>query len=113
MAFDDLLAELLEEPPEVLGILSDVVTRGRMGADDLPAEAVETLARFDLVAFLVQRPAKRPVRTWVYPSPLGLRVFALLEREADRQEAERAAAKKAHRVTVSRRKRRDPSGVPR
>lgn len=85
-SFDELLAQLLEEPPEVLGILADVVARGRMKADDLPEESLETLAKYDLVAFLVTRAPKRPVRTWVYPSPLGLKLFAVLEREAERQE---------------------------
>jgi hypothetical protein len=107
-SFDELLAELLEEPPEVLGYLSDIVTRGRMQAEDMPTEPVEILARFDLVAFLVQRQPRRPVRTWVYPSPLGLKVFAVLEREAERQEEERV------KPTVrTRGRRRDPSGVTR
>jgi hypothetical protein len=100
--FDDLLAQLLEEPEEVLGHLSDIVTRGRMKADDLPAETLEVLAKYDLVVFLVQRAPKRPIRTWVYPSPLGLKTFAILEREADRQEPKVVAA--------SRRRPRD-SGV--
>jgi len=82
--FDALLAELLEEPEEVLGILSDIVEGGRMQADDLPAESVEILAGYDLVAFLMTRKARRPMRAWVYPTPLGLRVYATLEREAER-----------------------------
>jgi len=106
-SFDDLLAELLEEPPEVLGILSDVVNRGRMQADDLPTETVDTLTKFDLVAILVQQKPKQRVRSWVYPSPLGLKVFAVLEREAERQEAERVKPK------VRAKGRRDSSGVTR
>lgn len=86
-AFEELLAELLEEPEEVLGILSDVVNRGRMQADDLPSEGVEALASYDLVTFLIQRAPRAPLRTWVYPTPLGLRVFAFLEREAEREAA--------------------------
>lgn len=87
-SFDELLAEFLEEPEEVLGALNDVVLRGRMQADTLPAEPLEILSQYDMVAYLIQRSPGRPVRTWVYPSPLGLRMFALLEREAER-EAER------------------------
>lgn len=82
--FDALLAQLLEEPEGILGILSDVVERGRLQADDLDAEQVEILARYDLIAFLITRKAKQPMRTWVYPTPLGLRVYATLEREAER-----------------------------
>ena len=70
----------------MLGILSDVVNRGRMRADDLPPETVDILAKYELVVFLVQRAPKRPVQTWVYPSPLGLKTFAILEREAERVE---------------------------
>ena len=88
--FEELLAELLEEPEEVLGILSDIVNRGRLQADDLPADALETLTGYDLVAFLIQRAPRRPLRAWVYPSPLGLRVFAFLEREAEREAAREA-----------------------
>lgn len=83
--FDELLAELLEEPPIVLGVLSDIVNRGRMQADDLPPEALEVLGDLDLVAFLIQRAPRQPLRTWVYPTPLGLKTFAVLEREAERQ----------------------------
>ncbi|GEM_PF-6920467 len=82
--FDALLAQLLEEPEGVLGILSDVVERGRLHADDLDPDPLEILGRYDLVAFLITRKAKRPMRTWVYPTPLGLRVYATLEREAER-----------------------------
>ena len=88
--FEELLAELLEEPEEVLGILSDIVNRGRLQADDLPGDALETLTEYDLVLFLIQRAPRRPMRTWVYPSPLGLRVFAFLEREAEREAAREA-----------------------
>ena len=105
-SFDDLLAQLLEEPEEVLGILSDVVNRGRLNAEDLPAESVEILAKYDLVVFLVQRMPKRPVRTWVFPTPLGLKTFAVLEREAERQEAEKPAPR------ARRRGRRDSGVVP-
>lgn len=90
--FDALLADLLEEPEEILGILSDIVERGRLQADDLPANAVEILAGYDLVAFLLTRKTNRPIRSWVYPSPLGLKVYATLEREAER-EAERERQK--------------------
>lgn len=95
--FDDLLAQLLEEPEEVLGILSDVVNRGRLHADDLPPETLAILAKYDLVAFLVQRQPKRGVRSWVYPTPLGLKTYAILEREADRQEAEKRPRPRARR----------------
>lgn len=84
--FDELLAQLLDEPPQVLGVLADVVARGRMQAADLPEEGLEILARYDLISFLVTRAPKRPVLTWVYPSPAGLKVFSVLEREAERQE---------------------------
>src|SRR5687768_7542519 len=87
-SFDEMLADFLEEPEEVLGVLSDLVVRGRMQADYLDADALQILSQYDLVAYLIQRSPGRPVRSWVYPSPLGLRVFALLEREAER-EAER------------------------
>lgn len=107
--FDALLAQLLEEPEGILGILSDVVERGRLQADDLPADQLEILSRYDLIAFLVTRKAKRPVRTWVYPTPLGLRVYATLEREA-----ERVAAIEAAQPRVSRRKGdRNRTGVSR
>lgn len=92
-AFDELLAALIEEPEEVLGILNDVVSRGRMQAEYLPAETVEALADYGLVTFLIQRPPRQPLRTWVYPTPLGLRVYATLEREAERiDQLERKAA---------------------
>lgn len=87
-SFDELLAEFLEEPQEVLGVLSDIVVKGRMQADYVEPEHLERLGHYDLVAYLIQRSPGRPVRTWVYPSPLGLRIFACLEREAER-EAER------------------------
>jgi hypothetical protein len=87
-SFDEMLADFLEEPEEVLGVLNDLVVRGRMQADTLDGEALQILASYDLVAYLIQRSPGRPVRAWVYPSPLGLKVFALLEREAER-EAER------------------------
>jgi hypothetical protein len=106
-SFDEMLAELLEEPEEVLGILSDVVNRGRLHAEDLPHEMLEILARYDLVAFLVQRQPKRKVRTWVYPSPLGLKTFAILEREAERVEREKPV-----RVRIQRRRGGD-TGVER
>lgn len=85
-SFDELLAELLEESEEVLGALSDVVNRGRMQADYFEPEVLDALSRFDLVAYLIQRSPGRPVRTWVYPSPMGLKVFGVLEREAEREE---------------------------
>lgn len=89
--FEELLAELLEEDPAVLGVLADIVNRGRMQADDLDKEHLDVLTRCDLVAFLIQRNPGRPVRTWTYPTPLGLRVFALLEREAEREEERQRA----------------------
>jgi len=85
-SFDELLAELLDESEEVLGALSDVVNKGRMQADYLEAEVLDALSRFDLVVYLIQRSPGRPVRTWIYPSPLGLKVFGVLEREAEREE---------------------------
>lgn len=107
-SFDEFLNQFLEEPPEVMGTLADIVTRGRMQADDLTSESLETLAKFDLVAFLVTRAPGRPVRTWVYPSPLGLRLFAVLERETEREE------QRARPVKVSARRRRgSKSGVSR
>ena len=101
-SFEELLAELLEEPEEVLGILSDVVNRGRLQADDLPAEELGTLARYDLVTFLVQRAPRSPLRTWAYPTPLGLKVFALLEREAEREAAREAASRRPARKRTGR-----------
>lgn len=89
--FEELLAELLEEDPAVLGVLADVVNRGRMQADDLDKETIDVLTQFDLVTFLVQRPPGRPVRMWTYPTQLGLRVYAFLEREAEREEARQQA----------------------
>lgn len=85
-SFDELLAEFLEEPEEVLASLSDVVNKGRIQADLLEPEALDSLSRYDLVIYLIQRTPGRPVRTWVYPSPLGLRLFSLLEVEAEREE---------------------------
>ena len=85
-SFDELLAALIEEPEEVLGILNDVVNRGRMQAEYLPADALASLNEYGLVAFLIQRAPRQPLRTWVFPTPLGLRVFATLEREAERLE---------------------------
>lgn len=86
-SFEELLSQLLEEPDEVLATLNDVVNRGRIQADDLEPEALEALSRYELVTFLVQRARKGPVRTWTYPTPLGLRTFAWLEKEAERVEA--------------------------
>ena len=82
--FDALLAELLEEPEEILGVLNDVVNHGRLQADDLSSDALQILAGYDLVAFLITRAPRRPMRTWVYPTPLALKVFGTLEREAER-----------------------------
>lgn len=99
--FEELLAQLLEEPEEVLGILSDIVNRGRMQADDLPQQSLEILTSYDLVVYLIQRSHRSPVRTWVYPSPLGLRTFAFLEREAER-EREMEQAQKTRRKSSRR-----------
>lgn len=85
-SFDELLAEFLEEPEEVLASLSDVVNRGRIQADFLDAEALDSLSQYDLVVYLIQRTPGRPVRTWVYPSPMGLKLFSVLEVEAEREE---------------------------
>jgi hypothetical protein len=85
-SFDELLAELLEESEECLGALSDIVNKGRLQADYLEPEVLDVLGRFDLISYLIQRTPGRPVRTWVYPSPVGLKVFAVLEREAEREE---------------------------
>lgn len=92
-SFDELLAEFLEEPEEVLASLSDVVNKGRIQADFLEAEALDSLSQYDLVVYLIQRTPGRPVRTWVYPSPLGLKLFSVLEREAEREEARQQALK--------------------
>lgn len=89
-SFDELLAELLDEPEGVLGALSDVVSRGRMAADDLDHCTLDILTSYDLVVFLITRSPRRPIKTWVYPSPLGLKVFATLEREAEREEERQA-----------------------
>lgn len=94
-SFDELLAELLEESEVVLGVLADIVNKGRMQADYLEPEVLDVLSRFDLIAYLIQRTPGRPVRTWVYPSPVGLKVFAVLEREAERQEERERAAQAA------------------
>lgn len=83
--FDELLADFLEEPASVLGALSDIVNKGRMQADYLETDALEALGEYDLVLYLIQRSPGRPVRTWVYPSPTGLRVFGFLERAAERE----------------------------
>lgn len=84
-SFDEILAELLEEPEQVLGVLADVVSRGRLQADDLDGEILDILSRHDLIVYLMSRTGGRgAVRTWVYPSPLGLKVFAILEREAEK-----------------------------
>lgn len=91
-SFEELLAELLEEPEGVLGVLSDVVTHGRLQADYLDAESLGALSRYDLITYLIQRSPGRPLRTWVYPTPTGLRIYAFLEREAERDaERERRA----------------------
>lgn len=85
-SFDELLAQLLDEPEEVLAALNDVVNRGRIQAVDLDPDALDVLARMDLVTFLVQRSGKGPVRNWAYPTPLGLKTFAWLERAAERED---------------------------
>lgn len=93
-SFDELLAELLEESEQVLGVLGDVVNKGRIQADYLEGDVLDVLSRFDLILYLISRSPGRPVRTWVYPSAMGLKVFGILEREADRAaERERLAAK--------------------
>jgi hypothetical protein len=86
--FDELLAQFLEEPAEVLGILSDIVNRGRIQAEDLPQDTLRTLTEYELVVFLFEKKRRQPARTWVYPSPLGLKTFALLERAAEDPEVE-------------------------
>lgn len=101
-SFEELLGALLEEPEEVLAALNDVVNKGRIQAVDLEPEAIDALARFDLVTFLVQRARRGPVRTWVYPTPLGLKTYAFLEKEAERVEP----------VPVQRRRPRDPGVSP-
>lgn len=85
-SFDDILAEFLDEPAEVLASLSDVVNKGRIQAEHLEPEAVSALGKYDLIVYLIQRTPGRPVRTWLYPSPLGLKMFSVLEREAEREE---------------------------
>lgn len=95
---DELLAELLEEPEAVLGVLSDVVNKGRMQADYLEPEILDILSRYDLILYLIQRTPGRPIRAWVYPSPMGLKIFAVLEREAEKEEErQRLAAKPRNR----------------
>lgn len=84
--FEEFLARILEEPAEVLGILSDVVNSGRIQADVLPQDSLRTLAQNDLVVFLFEKRARQAPRSWVYPSPMGLRIYAMLEREAERAE---------------------------
>lgn len=84
--FEETLARLLEEPDEVLGILADIVGRGRLQADDLPTGLLAILSEYDLVVFLVEKKPRQPTRTWVFPSPFGLRLYATLEREAERIE---------------------------
>lgn len=101
--FDELLSRFIEEPAEVLGILSDVVNRGRIQAEDLPKDALQTLSDYDLVMFLFEKRRYQPPRTWVYPSALGLRTFALLEREAENDEPQ---PPKRHRRTRQRSGRR-------
>lgn len=96
-SFDELLAEFLEEPAEVMASLSDIVSKGRIQADFLEAEALDALSKYELVVYLIQRTSGRPVRTWVYPSPLGLRLFSLLEREAEREEERQKALKPRNR----------------
>lgn len=102
--FDELVGRFIEEPAEVLGILSDVVNRGRIQAEDLPRDELQTLVRYDLVMFLLEKRRYQPARTWVYPSPLGLRTFALLEREAEDDEP---APPQPHRRTRQRSGRRE------
>lgn len=104
-SFEELLNQLLEAPEEVLASLNDVVSKGRIQADDLDGEALQVLAHLDLVSILVQRTKKGPVRSWIYPSPMGLKTFAFLEREAERVEETQV-------VKVKRRGRRD-TGVSR
>lgn len=70
----------------MLASLSDVVNKGRIQAEHLEPEAVEALSKYDLIVYLIQRTPGRPVRTWVYPSPMGLKLFSVLEREAEREE---------------------------
>lgn len=90
---DELLAELLEEPEGVLGVLSDVVNKGRMQADYLEPDILDILSKYDLILYLIQRTPGRPIRTWVYPSPMGLKIFAVLEREAEKEEERQRRAK--------------------
>lgn len=94
---DELLAELLEEPEVVLGVLADVVNKGKMQADYVEPETLDILSRYDLISYLITRTPGRPVRTWVYPSPMGLKIFAVLEREAERQEEREQRAKASPR----------------
>ena len=111
-SFDELLAELLEESEQVLGVLSDIVNKGRMQADYLEPEILDVLSKFDLVAYLVQKTPGRPVRTWVYPSPDGLKVFAVLEREAERAEERERIEKERERAAKTAPRNRRRSGKP-
>lgn len=104
-SFDELLAELLEESDQALGVLADVVNKGRMQADYLEPDLLDILSKFDLVAYLIQRTPGRPIRTWVYPSPMGLKVFAVLEREAERQVERERRARTATKPRTGKRRR--------
>lgn len=81
---DVTIAALLEHET-AMGILSDIVNHGRLVADDLPHDDIVFLTRVGCLQFLAQKRDGRAVRLYAYPSQLGLRVFATLEREADRQ----------------------------
>ncbi|HUR69291.1 MAG TPA: hypothetical protein VM370_08590 [Candidatus Thermoplasmatota archaeon] len=111
-SFDELLAELLEESEQVLGALSDIVNKGRMQADYLEPEILEVLTRFDLVATLLQRTTGRPIRAWVYPTPTGLKVFAVLEREAEREEERQRVERERERAAKTAPRNRRRSGKP-
>jgi len=89
--FANRLGALLEEPEEALGLLHDLVNRGRMQAHDAPSRFLHILREHELIAVLVQKKDRQPLRTWVYPTPLGLQIYATLERAADRHEAEEKA----------------------
>ena len=91
--FDDMLAQLLEEPEEVLGVLADVVSRGRMQADDLPPEILEVLAKYDLVAFLV---------AWAVAGLLGVERLGAL-RDGEGAAPHRPALRAVSRDLVRRR----------
>ena len=77
------LADLMDQPLAVSEAFARVVESGRLRAETLGAH-LASLQAMGLVSVLFARPANGPVRAWVYPSDLGLQLFATLERDAER-----------------------------